>query len=250
MAKSRLLKVWRFTAFFFVTFMAGAVSTFSQAADDSCREQKAYSVVQRFFRAAYPDLPADKSELRITVSTPMSQSAQTFNDVAADVIGPRYESTKTSGEHVYRVETKSLLGGRFLLDPSEQIEQVSIEGAWVNWNKWTKILRLVDSHPEWTQAKANSALKEAGAKYGPSEKEQFTKNIPVENLADSLGKLTIRSADFAVLGKARKGNFSSLCWRVTLEAQPEGRPGATYYAVFEPFGGRLVWIGKSPPSTK
>jgi hypothetical protein len=104
-----------------------------------------------------------------------------------------------------------------------------------------------EAHPEWAEAQVTSEFKRMGAKYGPDDKEQLIKDLPVELLERYLGKLTIESAAFegADRGELPPGN-----WFVKIRAQDGQGHEMKYTLLIEPFKGSLLSITPDPtPST-
>jgi hypothetical protein len=140
-----------------------------------------------------------------------------------------------------------LLGAYFMFDPDGGIQSVHFVGASTTLDRKNRALQnLVQSHREWTSGQAFRALKSAGAKYGPDDIEEFRKAIPIAQLEEFLGKLSVRSVEFHGLAEKHVGWFVLLNWEVDVEAQRPGGLASTYALTFEPFDGRLIMLGKSP----
>lgn len=123
-------------------------------------------------------------------------------------------------------------------------------GPAVNTEKREHLNRLVDSHPEWSNAQITEVLERAGAQFGPSSKDDLLKAIPVSPLQQLIGDIKIGSATLRFRDEAQmKEHLPSaiLLWEVDLRAQIGNEPPVKYYAQFEPFQGKLVSLMKSPP---
>jgi hypothetical protein len=92
----------------------------------------------------------------------------------------------------------------------------------VNYKKNQAIQKLVESHPEWSEAQAFAALKKAGARYGPANKDEFVKAIRLEKYEAFLGHFTVRSAEFGGLAEPHEGSFALLWWSVKLDVELPG----------------------------
>lgn len=103
---------------------------------------------------------------------------------------------------------------------------------------------LVEAHPEWPEDQAINALKEAGARYGPAEKQPFIHSLHFEKADKVLGRLTIKLVQFDGLSADHVGNFASLLWIVHVEGQLPDGTHHTYGLTFEPFEGKLTGLSQ------
>lgn len=109
---------------------------------------------------------------------------------------------------------------------------------------------LVEFHPEWTDAQDVSALLKAGAIYGPNQKEEFLRAIPLRDLENLLGKAAITSAEFEVVPDSEQRWPALLHWVVMLNVNFTDGGQATYRLYFEPFKGALTQMDAVPPPVK
>lgn len=65
--------------------------------------------------------------------------------------------------------------------------------------QYERFKESVRSHPEWTDAQANSALLQTGASYGPDAKEKLMKTLPLDELEKLFGKIAVVSSEFESL---------------------------------------------------
>ncbi len=106
-----------------------------------------------------------------------------------------------------------------------------------------KLKEDLDKHPEWPDARVVEALKGAGAKFGPDDKAEFLRALPLKGLEPCTGRLEVVSAEFRVRlgpveGEKPKAN---LTWRVLAKAySPDGRYEMDCSMTFEPFDGALM----------
>jgi hypothetical protein len=109
-----------------------------------------------------------------------------------------------------------------------------------------KFEKLIEKYPDWSTAQVVEALKEAGAKFGPDQKEQVIKTLPLGGLRPYMGDLKVESARF-VLKDARDWKQLAIAlggafWVVHITATLPS--GGTYYYWFaiEPFEGKVMSI--------
>lgn len=102
--------------------------------------------------------------------------------------------------------------------------------------------KTVDQHQKWTDAQAEAALRAAGAKYAPSERDTLLQAIPREALEPQLGRFKIDSAEFRTRHKQPSGYMAELYWEVSVSSEfPDGRL-LHWSMTFEPFAGKLTSI--------
>jgi hypothetical protein len=98
--------------------------------------------------------------------------------------------------------------------------------------------REVGKHPEWSDAEIAQALKKAGAKFGPDDRTELLRTLPLKDLeaVTGPGRLEAVSASLGV-----QYRFPVLEWRVLVKwRSDDGRSEADYLLWVEPFDGRLV----------
>ena len=103
--------------------------------------------------------------------------------------------------------------------------------------------RLVSAHPEWNKVQISSALRQAGAHYGPDNQEAFLHSLPLDKVERFLGKLTINSVEFR-LARPESGTGAiaspELKWIVRADAELPNGAHPAYVLTFEPFEGKLT----------
>jgi hypothetical protein len=98
---------------------------------------------------------------------------------------------------------------------------------------------LVLSHPEMSDAEVLAALKNAGAKYGPNDQDQFVKHVPIAALEPFLGKLQVLSVGYAPLFENRNNVAEWPKWTIRVKATRDDGADAIYELSFEQFRGEL-----------
>jgi hypothetical protein len=83
-----------------------------------------------------------------------------------------------------------------------------------------------------------------GAKYEPSDKEEFIKNIPIAKLERFLGKLRVISVEFVHGGWAQISVLGF--WRVVAQVEQSNGTILKYDITFEQFNGHLTSITTLP----
>jgi hypothetical protein len=142
-----------------------------------------------------------------------------------------------------------ILSVKFVFPPKgdPRIHLIGATGEGTNETLLAEARKQVNSHPHWTEAEVENALKKAGAHFGPKDKSTFLQSVPVQTLETLLSKITILKADFLVRDQEGSENSTAdLTWDVLLLSHVEGRKDLRYRAAFEPFNGRLVYLAKNP----
>lgn len=141
-------------------------------------------------------------------------------------------------------DNPTLLEGSIWTGHDGEILEFFAEGDLASSRKLEDTRALIESHPEWSEEQEIHALKTAGARYGPADKEQFIKSLHWDRAEKLLGPLNIVSVEFNSPNPDHVGSFSAaaLDWTVHAEAGfPDGRH-IRYSFRFEPFGGKLTAI--------
>lgn len=141
-----------------------------------------------------------------------------------------------------------LLEGYIQINPAGQIERFYV------WNsdevksaENNHFHALVESHHELTQAEAGAALKQAGARYCPAEKEDFLRSIHPKRFEKFLGPVKITSVEFdSFLNEDREPNSAQFKWSVYVDARLPSGEIRKYSLTFEPFEGALTGIKHVP----
>jgi hypothetical protein len=159
-------------------------------------------------------------------------SWNTTSDTTGKIIAPPENSTFLQGSSWidYRGQLRIL---RFVLDGD------------LACSRQNKALRdLVETHPEWSEEEAIRAMKQAGARYGPRDQEDFLKAIRLDRFEGLLGRLQTRLVAFQGLSPDHLGNFASLFWVVQAESILPDGTHRKYGFRFEPFEGKLIGLSQ------
>jgi hypothetical protein len=197
----------------------------------------------------YPELFNKNHRVSFCVTTPgdnpwVEIPGVYFTVTPADVnplqklISPHPETT----DHI-------LLGGLIWLPPMQygRVQELRAYSDAVHEQQLDALRNLVESHPEWSDAQAADALKKAGARFGPSDKEAFINSLPFSKTERFLGRLKIESVDFEYPDPKRTGEFASgaLIWIVRAVGELPDGTHPRYGFSFEPFEGKLTSIFQS-----
>lgn len=211
-----------------------------------------------FLVTAYPELPP-KDSMRITieqdVGEPWNQAyGASFEISPLSTIGEanangEIELDPQTGHRVPPPLNTPILVGSIGFTNS-RITNFSASGEVTNEKKNNSIEQAIESHPEWSGVADYDALKKAGARFGPEDREAFLATINIPRYERFLGKLTIRSVSFAGPQQEHIGSFGAMSWSITVEARPPGEKPETYVFMFEPFDGKLFGLSRmdAPPA--
>jgi hypothetical protein len=117
-----------------------------------------------------------------------------------------------------------------------------VSGPFVD-GRLEKLRKELDEHPDWPDARLVKALKAAGAKYGPDDREALLRALPLKELEPCTGPMEVTSARFHVRLNADTGDNpdADLTWFVDAKwHSPDGRYEANRTMTLEPFEGALM----------
>jgi len=189
-----------------------------------------------------PTLPPsdlDSGQVPLPPSSPVPSSTPPSSPVAPS------EEVDSEG----RIRPRQYLHVHFVFDKSGAMTDFNAEGPEItNRERGNKLYSLVQSNPKITDEEVISALKTAGAKYGPRDREQFIKDLPTSALERFLDKLELNSAQCSALDENRNNLALWPLWEVQMLATRADGSKHKYRMIFEPFEGSLVGlsIDKSP----
>jgi hypothetical protein len=111
------------------------------------------------------------------------------------------------------------------------IHRFYAQGKFVE-DKQSDLLAEIKAHPDWKEPDLLAALRKAGAKFGPENKEAFLRSVPIDVIYEfSACRLDLRNATFgADYGWVVQGTYR------------QGRKQYPCHATFEPFDGKLIGI--------
>ncbi|HXL08957.1 MAG TPA: hypothetical protein VN966_01930 [Candidatus Bathyarchaeia archaeon] len=141
------------------------------------------------------------------------------------------------------IHFKQYLTTNFTFDKRGRLKDFGAEGPAINDGEADKkIFEIVTAHPEFTDAQVVATLKENGTQYGPNDKEEFTKNLPLQKLEPFLGKLKVDSLTFNPLDEHRTGISSWPDWLVEVSAKQKDGSVLRYQMFFDHRQGKLFGL--------
>ena len=206
--------------------------------------------VHDFLQAFYPEVVGKGLRLTLSVAHPMDVSWKEISGVYFRLT-PLAPSLPSLVDPEQRAKAEgpvnpTLLGGFFWLHPRERvrIEQMVASSEIVHEKELNAVRVLVESHPEWPDDRAIRALKEAGARYGPADKEKFIASLHFERAEQFLGRLSIKLVEFEGVSSDHVGNFARFIWIVHAVGEFPDGTRQTYGLSFEPFEGKLTGLSE------
>jgi hypothetical protein len=213
--------------------------------------QNPFTVTREILQAFYPEIFSNGWYVNFSTGQPIDSSpwGQFWGSgfkVMRFSPGVSWNPTfdATTGKMRPTPENTEFLEGSTWIGNHGEILRLIVNGNLACSDKTETIRKLVESHPEWPETQAIQALKQAGARYGPAEKEQFVSSLHLENAEKVLGRLKIKLVEFDGLSDEHVGDFARLFWIVHAEGQFPDGSHRLYGFSFEPFEGKL--IGLSP----
>ena len=211
----------------------------SNACDDT------YTSAIRLMRVFYPELSGKGTMMDIETRYPfdadgpllsfyvqVSASDQSERIVAAPYPNP------SSAERVGQLSAHFQFDGR-----DRRIFSLFVSGSFVQDEKQEGLTKIIDEHPDWTEAQMTDALSAAGAKFGPNQKEALLARFPFTELESILGKIEMGATQFTFRGNTEPPFYAVMNWSIRFRATKDGR--IDEYAVSaEPFDGKVVSFGR------
>lgn len=141
-------------------------------------------------------------------------------------------------------ENTGFLEGRIWMGNRDQVNSFVAAGELAHSDQLQNLQSLVQTHPEWSDKQAVDALKAAGAKYGPAEKDQLMNSLNLIEKTKFLATTKIVSAAFQNLPADHVGSYAvgAFEWVIQAEAVGPHNSRLTYTFWFEPFEGKLIQI--------
>jgi len=228
-----------------------AVSAGSQAPVPSGQET-VLTRARDLVAALYPEFSGKNFDLTLSAS-------QRFDDpwrqiLRVDLQVTRYGPPNNghpavgSDNHGYKVilpaEKYSMCSGYVVFNRHGWVHELGIGDSTDTHSEQNESLsKLVEAHPEWSEADEGRALKQAGARYGPEEKEEFVHNLRLSTLQPFFGTLKILSVEFQGWSEPHKDySFDGFSWKVKAEAERPDGTKSPYSLYFEPFEGKLIIV--------
>jgi hypothetical protein len=216
------------------------------------KQDTVLTFVHDFLQVFYPELISKDHTLRLSVYHPADTSWSEISGVyftvnperPPDYGNIRYGPNGPIPETRPDPESILLDGSIWLpqLEHGSRIQQVVASSP--DAKKLERLRARIESHPEWSDEQAISALKKDGARFGPDEKEAFVRTLPFDKAERFFGHLKITSVDFKHLLEGRSGNFAvtALSWSVSADALFSDGTTAKYFFDFEPYEGKLTLL--------
>lgn len=252
------MKIKSAVAFVLLLVPLGIVTGFAQ---EPMPVTKNYIVwAHEFLRTMYPELSDKKYILTLETAGGYDYPGVPLQPLMVYVgMGPEYQTGRIiagydtgppgkpkpppEGFQFGPEHPKQVLTATFRFDDYDHLVNFSANGTTVHDPEKNRAIdEQVYSHPEMTDAEVAAALKKAGVKYGPEDKEQFIRDLPIDRLERFLGKLRIVSVGFLPLDENRNNASGWPLWTVTAEAKRQDGTVATYELRFERFKGDLTGI--------
>jgi hypothetical protein len=99
--------------------------------------------------------------------------------------------------------------------------------------------QLMQAHPEWSGGDALLAVKKAGLRFGPDDKQKLLQGLPLKRLAEIYGPLRIQHAEFSLMREHEKDAewwFTQLQWDISAKVVGTSR---ILQITVDPFTGRI-----------
>ncbi len=247
MSKSDLNKTFALAVL--AILLLGARSTVSQT-QVSNNQDTVLTRAHDFLGSFYPELLGKDLLLNLhttqSIDNPWRQiyaikfDVKLYDPLSERMLNPPVDGK--TGKQFPPPENTVLLQGNVWFNHDGWLHELDTVGEVVRIKQNEAIHNLVESHPEWSEAEAVLALKKAGARYGPADREQFLQSIHLEKFEKFLGHLKLESVKFEGLSEPHEGNFASLSWLVKADAKLPDGTHSTYTLRFEPFEGKLIVI--------
>lgn len=199
-------------------------------------ERRAVETASALLRSFYPDLGKKEAwtELSFVIRLSSSPDPTDFNSMGITVWDRHSEASKPDSRD-------RLFTAHLMLDSGGLIE--SFAGArTLSHYRMRRFGELVARRPNWSKEEDSRALTRAGARYGPSNKRSFLKNVPWKVLERWLGPFRVRTTSF----EYSEGHGERSCWALHVLRQRPGEAPHTYFLLFEPFEGELIEVGRMP----
>jgi hypothetical protein len=233
------IRVWMLASFIFCCGTSVVRGGTPQDCDDT------YTAAIRLMRAFYPEMSGKGINVDVQARYPLDADGPLFafyiQVSASDQLGsigvPPYPS---SADRVGHLSAHFQFDGR-----DRRIFSIFANGSFLSDEKQQALAKLVDEHPEWSEAQMTDALSAAGAKFGPNQKEALLARLPLKELESILGKIEMRPAQFKFRGNTEPPFYAIMDWSIHFRATKDGRIDE-YTVSLEPFNGRVVSFGRRP----
>ncbi len=212
--------------------------------------ENSVTVVHDLLQAAYPELFGNNRFMKISIGQPIDHSWRQLYEIRFEItpFPPEVANNpptidQHTGKPVPRPSNAPLMNGlAWFNDEGHLFKMWADRSDIIHSAQNNDMEQLIESHPDWPNAKAYDELKKAGALYGPTDKDQFLRSVQLDRFEKLLGNLKVRSVKFNGLPDEHVGSFAVMFWVIDADAQLPDGTRCTYGLIFEPFGGRLTQI--------
>ena len=233
------IRLWVLTFFILCRTTSAALGGTPNACDDT------YTAAIRLMRAFYPELSGKGINVDVKALYPFDADGPLLSfyvqvsasDQTGRIAFPPYPS---SADRVGQLSAHFQFDGR-----DRRIFSIFANGPFLNSEKQKAVTKLVDEHPEWSEAQMTAALSTAGAKFGPNQKEDLLARFPLKELEPILGKIEMGPAEFTFRGNTEPPHYAVMDWSIRFRASKNGKSDE-YTMSVEPFGGKVVSFGRRP----
>jgi hypothetical protein len=137
------------------------------------------------------------------------------------------------------IRSKQFLAGTFWIGNDGRLTAYVVQSP-RDLDKMNAFAGVVLGHPEMSEAEVSVELKKEGAKFGPMDKDEFVKSLPLAALEPFLGKIQVLNVGFSPLQKNRNNVATWPDWRVKTKATRADGTEETYELMFDQFRGDLI----------
>lgn len=235
------------------SFAVGTVLLAITPAISSPEQPNAFNISRDLLSAFYPEIFGNGRYVGFSTGQPVD------NNSWSEIFGFEFKVTRfgpgvswnptfdpRTGQMRPIPENTTFLQGSSWIGYHGEIIRFAVDGDLAHSQQNDTLRKLIQSHPEWSEDQGIHALKEAGARYGPAEKQLFIEGLHLERAERVLGRPKIKLVEFQGLSPDHVGSFVSLFWIVQVEGQFPDGTHRTYGLGFEPFEGKLTDIHEMP----
>lgn len=142
------------------------------------------------------------------------------------------------------IQPREFLSAAFHFDEKRQLVTFEADGpATGNAAAKRAFEKSTETSKNLTGVELIAAFKHAGGKYGPDDKDEFVKSLPITKLETFLGKLNVISVEFRRFSQEDRSDFSDeMEWYVRALATRNDGTSTKYQLSFEQYNGTLVGL--------
>jgi hypothetical protein len=206
-----------------------------------------YTTAVDLLQALYPDLKGKNVSIQTMVLEPFdSDKPPTRFAIAVSEVPPAEPITAAPAPPpLSSAERVGHLSTHFEFDPRDgKLIWMFANGSYVSTDKQQQLQHHIEEDPNWPEHELTEALKAAGAKFGPNQRDAVLAVFPRSRLEPILGKIEIQSVKFGVGPNNGGQKDRAILWSVRFQAS-KGQATTQYFASLEPFAGRVVLLGST-----